>query len=129
MKPSVSEKILPIKAGLLCCLLRFGTLLFTSQDSPANSAPILETGSSFQKQVETGKLIDSSFTLNAVFCMKRIAGYKLKCCSLLGLMVVLVIFKYSVCMCKTETGRETDMEIFYFFFIKNPSLTPEVGKH
>lgn len=91
------ERIPPsLQAGLVCCSVSFGTSLFSSLDSPANRAPISEAGSSFQKQAETEKSIDSSFTLNAVFGMKRITGYKLKSCSLLGLMVVLVIFKYSV---------------------------------
>lgn len=61
-------------------------------------AAALETGSSFQKLVETAKLIDSSSTLNAIFGMKRRASYKLKCSSLFGLMTALVIFKYSLCV-------------------------------
>lgn len=69
---------------------------FTRQ--PANRTPILETDSSFQKQAKLGKSIESSSNLNAVFSMKRIAGYKLKCCSLLGLMMAPVIIKYSVSM-------------------------------
>lgn len=69
---------------------------FTRQ--PANRTPNPVTGSSFQKQAEPGKLIDSSSNLNAVFSMKRVAGYTLKCCSLLGLTVAPVIFKYSVSM-------------------------------
>ena len=49
-------------------------LSFTRQ--PCNRAPIPETGSSFWKEVGTGKSIDN-FTV--VFGMKRISGYKLKC--------------------------------------------------